>query len=284
MDKYKGEDLTELSEIKWQMLTTSLNTNKPIDKIWAMADLILNCNPDILLLTEVGGKESLENLNRYFLKKRYNIIHFNSNSGRGIDISALIKPNIHFTSCFHNHNSFARGVLEINTKFGGNNLCILHTHLKSKLNLKGEDFEGRSQRKKEVLSLGKIISNKEKCKNTNHHIMVTGDLNGIIYQEQTEPELAIFANNFGMHDVFEHLNRPFFDRWSYLYYNKHNEGIFMQLDYCLMKKNLAAYLNAETKILDFNGDTRTNFPATVKEKFQYPSDHYPLQIVLNTKI
>ena len=282
MDKYKGENLDEFNEIKWQMLTTSMKINKPLIKLRDMADLILKVDADILLFTEVGGKESLNNFNTHFLKNKFKVVHYKSNSERGIDIAALVKPALKFKSRFHGEKAFARGVLEITTIINNTSICFLHTHLKSKLNLRGKDFEGRSQRQKEVNALTKIIQQKrkkDKVKET--QVLVTGDLNGIIYQDQTEPELMSFATNLGLKDAFEHLKFPFFDRWSYLYYNKQGEGIFMQLDYCLMSKEIAKSLTVETKILNFEGDSRTVFPKNIKEKFLHPSDHYPVQIVLD---
>lgn len=277
MDKYNDENLEEFNEAKWQLLTTSFKTNKELIKVKAIADLIMSTHADLILLTEVGGHESLKNFSHHFLENRFDIIHYDSNSDRGIDLAALISPKLNYKSKFHNHSCFARGVLEICLEINNFNLHIFHTHLKSKLNLKGKDFEGRAQREKEVNKVVEII----KQKNSNH-IILTGDFNGIIYQDNTEKELAAFDNKLGLKDAFEHLKSPFFDRWTYLYYNKQNDGIFMQLDYCLLTETLAKNLDKDqTMVLDFEGSKRTHFAKNKLEKNTYPSDHYPIQVQLN---
>lgn len=279
MDKYQNEDLKVLTEPKWQLLTNSFKTNKPLKDILAIAELVQHIKPDILLLTEVGGLESIENFNQYFLQDQYRVIHSKSNSERGIDLAALVRPDLECKFKLHTNKVFARGLLEVNLEINKTHLCFLHTHLKSKLNLRGNDFEGRDQRKKEVLAIGKIIKKKQALPHI--HPIVTGDLNGIISQENTEPELADFAHIYGLYDAFELLNLPHFERWSYLYYNSHSDAVFMQLDYCLMEKELAKHLHSETKVLNFLGETRTIFPLNRAEKNHHPSDHYPLLIAFD---
>lgn len=276
MDKYNQEDLLSLSEPKWQLLTTSFKTSKPLDKLIAIKDLIESIKPDICLFTEVGGRESLDNFNQYFLQEQFNVLHHPSNSDRGIDVGALVSKNlkIEVKDKFHNQKVFARGVHEIRLKINNRYLHILLTHLKSKLNLKGVDFEGRSQREAEVLKLCEI-GQKIKQK-TNCDLIITGDLNGIIAKESNEYELSHFANNLGLTDVLEHLNRPNFDRATYIYYNKQGDGNLMQLDYTLVDQELKKRVLPSTKVLDFCGKERTNFPKDFKEKLKHPSDHYPL--------
>lgn len=189
------------------------------------------------------------------------------------DLPAQIKHKI------HNHRDFARGALEIRLTLNNKHLHVLLTHLKSKLNLKGKDFEGRSQREKEVLRLIQIWKN-IKLKD-NSEAIISGDLNGIIGKDSTEPELGHFANSIGLKDVFEHLKTPDFDRNTYIYYNRSNEGIFMQLDYFLMGDSLKPYISKSSKVLDFCGNERTNFPKNLAEKRAHPSDHYPVFIELD---
>ena len=281
LDKWNGQDLNELSEAKWQILSSSFKENKSLTHVKEIANLINKLDVDIILLTEVGGKESLENFNQHFLKTHYRTIHFPTNSDRGIDIGAFISPKIEdqiIQTKFHDHKNFARGLLEISLKVNKYNLHILHTHLKSKLNLKGSDFEGRSQRQKEVNSIKNIVRKvRAKAHST---VMITGDLNGVIYKDNTEEELRPFAKNLGLRDALDHLDRQLFERASYIYYNKHGEEVLMQLDYCLLEDNLAGFLSQETRILDFSGDSRTSFPKNRSEKMSLPSDHYPLFIEL----
>jgi len=282
MDKYQGEDLSTLSEPKWQLLTTSFKISKPLDKIWAMRDLIQKVSPDICLFTEVGGRESLENFNKYFLDEEFEIVHHDTNSNRGIDIGMMVKKDLphSYKHTFHAQKVFARGVLELNIEVNNKHLHFLLTHLKSKLNLKGKDFEGRSQREREVLQLIDIAKDILSKENTN--VFIAGDLNGIIVDEEaTEPELGHFANKLGLVDAMKRQNRPNFECCTYIYYNKQSEGIMMQLDYFLMQDTTANLLCEDSMVLDFTGNVRTNYPKNFKEKMAHPSDHFPLFINLD---
>ena len=151
--------------------------------------------------------------------------------------------------------------------------------MKSKLDKEKKDFEGRSRRQKEVQELIKIAQRREK---QDHEVLICGDLNGVIYEDESEPELTEFANNLGLIDVLEHLKVPLFERATYLYYNKKNEMIPMQLDYILVSKNLASSLHQESGVVDFDGEIRTNYPRNLAEKKMHPSDHYPIIVKLTS--
>lgn len=280
LDKYDQKtDLTSLSEAHWQQLSSSFEPNKPLDKIIAMRDLILQQDADICLFTEVGGAESLSNFNHYFLQDTYKMIHYKSNSDRGIDVAALVKPNLNITKHkMHLDKCFARGVLEIHIP-GEQNLVILLTHLKSKLNKAGKDFEGRGQRQKEVK---RLIDRAERLQERGFEVIITGDLNGVICEDQTEEELVDFAKILGLKDVLEYLQVPNFDRATYLYYNKAGDLVPMQLDYFLMSEKLSKKIVQPSRVISFLGGERTNIPLSIKDKNLHPSDHYPLVINLES--
>jgi hypothetical protein len=279
MDKYQGEDLSLMKEPQWQLLSSSIKINKELSKVLDLAFCVKQTDPDICLFTEIGGRESIDNFNRHFLDNKYQVFHEPSNSDRGIDLAILVKHSISPQCDFsiHNDKVFARGVLNLNYKISPNqNLRFLLTHLKSKLNMKGKDFEGRSQREKEVKRLVEI--RKEYPKDD---VIISGDLNGIIYKDETEEELAAFANKAWLEDVLEHEKLPNFDRCTYIYYNKQGDPHMMQLDYFLMSKELYTKTKATGEVLGFDGQKRVNYPQSLKEKRQLPSDHYPILIKLS---
>ncbi len=259
MEKYRDEDMETLSEQKYQMLTTSFKTSKPIEKVRAIRDLIVKVNPDICLFTEVGGAESLNNFNQYFLNNTYTVLHQNSNSDRGIDLAALVnnKSQLDYKFKIHRQKVFARGLFELKLTVNNLNLHILLTHLKSKLNLKGLDFEGRAQRKEEV---NKIIQLAQKIlSNKNSEVAVCGDLNGIIAPNSDDYELEDFAKILGLKDVLDYQNTPLFDRSTFIYYNN-TQANLMQLDYFLLQDHLKTIIGKDTKVLDFLGENLTMFP------------------------
>lgn len=282
LDKLEDtQDPLELDEPHWQIASSSFKPNKLKKHLNAMAEFIELHRPDICLFTEVGGPESIHNFNHYFLKNTYKASHFASNSDRGIDLAILYKKDLDITGDrFHNDKAFARGVHELRFNFNSTPICVLLTHLKSKLDKEKKDFEGRSKRAREVARLLKIAQKRESQGNK---VIIAGDLNGVIYEDETEPELALFAKNLGLIDVLEHLKRPFFERATYLYYNRNSEIIPMQLDYVLMDSELAKKLDDQmTGVFDFDGKPREAYPRNLEEKKMQPSDHYPIIVKLNS--
>lgn len=293
MDKYNGEDLNSLSAPKWQLLSTSFYPNKDLEKVVKIANLFLNHEPDIIMLTEVGGKESLENFNTYFLNDQYNVLLEASNSERGIDLGYLVNKKLklkttlisHTDAILENGKKFARGVFELrllknNKPVFINFLC----HLKSKLDFKRVDFEGRGQRVCEVKYIKKLYQ-KASTEYPNIPICISGDLNAIIYKSDTEPELNTLVKDSDLEDVFEQLSKPLNERISYCYFDKKQDRFDMQLDYILLSKRFKGLIYAEdTYVLNFDSTGDISYPKTLKEKLAQPSDHYPIhcKIRLNT--
>lgn len=292
MDKYNGEDLAELFPPKWQLMTTSFFPNKSLDHLFHIADLIQSLNIGIVMLVEVGGKESLQNFNQYFLNNEFEIQLEESNSDRGIDLGYLIRKNLnlktklisHKDKKLTNNKKFARGAFELQI-FKNDNLIHINflCHLKSKLNLKRNDFEGRSQRAAEVNYLVEIY-NKRQQKYQDIPITIAGDLNGVIYKDDTEQELAPLVSKTNLKDIFEHLNKPVEQRYTYCYFNRLNQVYPMQLDYFLISEKFMNKIQInKTQVLGFQSPYFDTFklPANLQEKTRLPSDHFPLFTVIS---
>lgn len=288
MDKYNGQDLNSINEYDWQLMTTSLSGNKELSKLFEIKQAIEDVSPDILMLIEVGGKESVANFNQYFLNNTYNVFHEPSNSDRGIDVAYLIKKDLPFYAdlkaytkiYLSNNKKPARGFFKL--KLTHNNktkLAIILTHLKSKLDLKKEDFEGREQRKAEVEFLTKQI----KQHNDRYPLLIAGDLNGIIYGEDTDEELKDFKK-LHMLDVLELIDKDINERYTFVYFNKSQQRFPMQLDYILMKEKFRQFIIPEkTYVYHFktpNGNDM-GLPDNRVQKSYFPSDHYPLVLNLS---
>ena len=280
LDKHKDEDLTTIGEPAWQLLSTSLKANKEHSKVTQLADVILGNNYDICLLTEVGGEESLSNFNKYFLGEQFSVIHYPTNSERGIDLGILVKKDLVSKTKhkFHNHKVFARGALQFELKLDDkNHYRFFLTHLKSKLS-KALDFEGRTQRNSEVVKLCEIY---EKEQNKNEiPTFICGDFNGIIRGEDTEAELSHFENSQGLVDIFEHLNRDTFERGTYSFFDKHGNLNLMQLDYAVCEKKWAHLIDPQSAVIDFEGQNRVNIEVSRAQRLLSPSDHYPISLIL----
>lgn len=290
MDKYQGEDINKLTNPQWQLLSTSFYPNKDLDKIIEITKIINQHQPDIIMLVEIGGLESLNNFNQHFLKNQYKPYMAQSNSDRGIDVGYLVKNspdiNVKFKSYtkdkLRNGKRLARGLFELKVVDKKNKLRAFFylTHLKSKLDLKKEDFEGRNQRKAEVEYICKILKEKE-IKFPGIPIYLTGDLNGIIYKDQTEPELKLFQNQKYL-DVFEHINLEAEKRITYYYFDKSHNRSGFQLDYFLCSSKYAHTIQKDSHVLAFDPQYCAFPPETLKEKLKMPSDHMP--VLVNLKL
>ena len=283
MDKYAGENLDLMREPQWQLLSTSFFPNKALSKLYSLKKIILEADPDILMLVEVGGRQSLENFNRYFLDDRYEVQFGESNSDRGIDVGYLCKKELadthfylinHSSTKLRNGRRFARGLLELRIMRQGKlSATLLLTHLKSKLDMRKEDFEGRGLRGAEVEFIVKHLK-KLLIAHPKSPALVCGDLNGIIYKDHTEEELQPFLDA-GLEDVFEHANLPLEQRHTYYFFNKQHQRIPMQLDYILVPKKFGNIV-ADCKVLDMEPELVPHPPESLAQKRLLPSDHYPV--------
>lgn len=281
LDKYKDEDLTTVTEAKWQLFTVSFYQNKALSKCYDIAQIITSKDIDIVSLVEVGGKESLENFSKFFLDSKYTVFHYPSNSDRGIDTGYLVKNELtkycqlkHLNhSKLNNNKKFSRGLLKLKISFKDKNYYFLLCHLKSKLDMKKVDFEGRGQRLAEVEQIIKEVHRLQGL-NSKNSICILGDLNGIIFKDETEEELIDFQKN-ELIDLLENNDTSLQERTTYVYFKRNNQDrVLMQLDYVLGNKQLMNSVN-DAYICDFSGHKSPILPKSLKEKRQLPSDHFP---------
>ena len=107
MDKHDQTSLEDLTETKWQLMSSSLFFNKSKDKCLALAQTIRDSGADIVMMTEVGGHESLANFARFVLNDEYISLSLPSNSDRGIDLGYLIKKTLPYELALHTYVDFA---------------------------------------------------------------------------------------------------------------------------------------------------------------------------------
>ena len=283
MDKYDNEDIDQLTEPKWQLLSTSFYPNKELSKILEIKKILQTHSPDIIMLIEVGGAESLHNFNQFFLNNEYKPYISATNSDRGIDFGFLVKNksrlNVKLKTFtkekLKNGKKFARGLFELKIVGEDNNLKAFFylTHLKSKLDLEKKDFEGRGQREAEVNFILDHFKQME-IKYPGVPLILGGDLNGIIFKNETEPELSLFQKNSYL-DALELLNRPVEERVSYFYFDKNQNRNDMQLDYMLLNKRFKNIVKPNSRILGFDPQYSPFPPEKLAEKQKMPSDHLP---------
>ncbi len=93
-DEAPTKPVREMNEVEWRRLSRSTIENKELAKVLEIARTVDDLNPDILMLSEVGGRESLSNFSRYFLNDRYAPHLIEGNSDRGIDLGFLVRRDL----------------------------------------------------------------------------------------------------------------------------------------------------------------------------------------------
>ena len=133
-DQLRGQDIATLTEKEWQSLTASIVGNKPIEHVRSLAQAVLDINPDILMLCEVGGVESLANFSRLFLHDRYAVHLIEGNSDRGIDLGYLVRKSLPFHYDVRSHKDraidflYPHEILSQETGYGNLRSARLSSH------------------------------------------------------------------------------------------------------------------------------------------------------------
>ena len=285
MDKHDQTSLEDLTETKWQLMSSSLFFNKSKDKCIALAQTIRDSGADIVMMTEIGGHESLANFARFVLNDEYISLSLPSNSDRGIDLGYLIKKTLPYELALHTHVDFAlpapakrfsRDVLRLdlirNEKI---EMIFLLVHIKSKLDLKRADFEGRTRRVHEVKGLLQIY---EKLLVHQVPILVGGDFNGHAGEKDTEEEFKAIYQDTDLKDIAFLANIPEEERFSYIYFTRGGNRFVQQIDYLFISEKFTHLIEpGECYFPRYKNPSGTPMPipTRMEQKNTLPSDHYP---------
>lgn len=301
LDLYKGEDLTQISEREWQAMSYASVPNKSLTKTLWLAEALVDMQPDIILLNEVGGLDSLKNFNQYFLNDSYYVHLIEGNSSRGIDVGYLVRKSLPYKYMLNSHknrplhflypheiefnklqtdeskkirsHNFSRDALELRV-FSANAqlyLIILLVHLKSKLDPEFIDPQGRERRAAELKTLVAIyneIRSDETCP-----VVIAGDFNGNASSTQTDPEFLYLYQHTDLTDVLADKSLP--DRTTQIQFLGKAPPQLLQLDYIFIspeikKKNSFVYLYKNQKGIPLP------LPSTLEQRNALPSDHFPV--------
>lgn len=294
MDKHDHESLsvTELTEIKWQLMSSSLFSNKSKEKCQMLAQTILDAEADIVMMTEVGGAESLANFAKYLLNDEYLALSLPSNSDRGIDLGYLVKKSLAYKVDIHSHidfplplpaRRFSRDVLRLDLKEEGETkMILLLVHIKSKLDLKRADFEGRTRRVLEVKGLVDIYLDLS-SRYPDVPILVGGDMNGHAGEKDTEEEFKVIYEATDLKDIAYLAKIPEEERFSYIYFTRGGNRFVQQIDYLFISERFAHFLEPmECYFPRYKNLLGSPLPIPVRMEHKniLPSDHYPFLATL----
>lgn len=306
-DQKPQRNLQQYDETQWQKLSTSIYENKPLKKCFDLQKTLNDIDADIILLCEVGGPESLNNFNEYFLEKKYSPAIIEGNSDRNIDVGFLIKKDLNFYYDLlsnkhrpinylypHERQSADAGYPAKLTSHKLSRDCIelrlferdrekpflifLLTHLKSRLDPERIDPGGQERRAAELKTVVEIYQELAN-KYPQVPISLCGDLNGDASRSSPDQEFKPIYELTDLEDVLEHtqVKRELRSTFYQIRNGGRSEG--KQIDYAFINPELKKYLKPQGSYVyrykdefGFNIDAPTSLDA----KLQLPSDHYPL--------
>jgi endonuclease/exonuclease/phosphatase family metal-dependent hydrolase len=292
MDKYDQTSLEDLTEIKWNLMSSSLINNKSKEKCLSLARTIHDSGADIVMMTEVGGHESLANFARFVMNDEYLSLSLPSNSDRGIDLGYLVKKNLPYELAIHSHTDFSlpksdrrfsRDVLRLDLiRDEKIEMIFLLVHIKSKLDLRKADFEGRTQRSLEIQGLLEIYN---KLLVHQVPILVGGDFNGHAGEKDTEEEFKSIYEKTDLKDIALLANIPEEERFSYIYFTRGGNRFVQQIDYLFISEKFSHLIDPnECCFPRYKNSTGSPIPIPkrMEQKSTLPSDHYPFLATIKT--
>jgi hypothetical protein len=265
---------------------TDKNDQKPQDKVQWIANIIDEISPDILMLCEVGGLDTLNIFNKKFLNDQTYPFLIPGNSDRGIEIGYMVKKSLPFTyqHISHREKNFSRDVSELRIfKNHKLELILLLVHLKSKWDREGNDPNGFLKRSSEVETLLLIHKNLQ-LKFPLCPIIISGDLNGVAQKNNCEREFREIYTSTSLEDILEAMNIPSEERITFVHFSKDGKPDHIQLDYIFLPLTLKDKIKKEEsgiyRYLD-NFGVEYAPPQNPFERYALPSDHYPLVLTLD---
>lgn len=294
MEFYRGQSLEAMSEHEWRELALSQlrRKQKPLHKVQGVARALLDIDPDIVMLTEVGGADSLENFNRHFLGERFKAYFIEGNSRRGIDLAFLVRKGLGLDVRASSnrdtpialagaegvyHSKFSRDVAELRLSENGTTVLIaLLVHLKSKISTE-HDLRGKDVRTAEAIALARLYEAKRE-QHPDVPIVLAGDFNSDISSLEFE-----LLRRTDLRDFHELAGTPQDERTSLVYFDYVGNPNAQVLDYILVSSHLKERVVREKSYTyRYKGfyDIAEPLPRSLKERNQMPSDHYPLVLTI----
>lgn len=301
LDQQLPLPVESINDSEWQRYSTSVYPNKSLHKLLKLKKYLEEIDADIILLTEVGGEESLRNFNQFFLGSNYRVALIEGNSDRSIDVGFLIHKRVrtHFSivsnkdrplNFWYPHerkdanlpsHKFSRDAAELHLferDMDKPFFIFILTHLKSPLDPEGIDPLGTARREAEFKTLLEIYQ-KLNTQFPQTPIAICGDLNGNASQVDTDKEFLDLYKVTDLEDALEVAHKPHGDRVTFF---PMKGGALLpgrQIDYALLSNKAKPLLDADTTYVfryEIGVRGRPLGPQNFEEKQSLPSDHYPL--------
>jgi hypothetical protein len=270
-------DLEGLSEAQWRLMAPADAPIKPLAKLRGLARVFVDERPDVAMLCEVGGAESLAAFARLFLADAWEPLLVPGNSERGIDCGFLVRRGLGLATRLISHRDWPvpfhyphelepdalRVTALIATGFdlgrpeerrlsrdvpaleltapgaAAPGLVLLLAHLKSGLDAEGFDPRGVVRRGAEAAALLAIRAATQARLPPGTPVIIAGDLNASAARGFPDPELAAVHDASGLEDALQLAGRERHERITHLgFYDRRVSS--RQLDYILIPESLHA--------------------------------------------
>jgi endonuclease/exonuclease/phosphatase family metal-dependent hydrolase len=279
----------------------SISNRKPEEKIKEISEIILKQAPDIALLLEIGGIDSLYNFNSKYLNSNYTPYILPGNSDRGIEMGYLVNKNLKYSFEIISHKNrmisnpnefvfgknplkFSRDIAELRIIENDQvKLIIFLIHLKSKWDRDGNDPGGLLRRKAELNSVVELYLNYQKI-NPQIPVILSGDFNGTAQKANFEQEFESIFGQTDLIDCLDLLDLSSSDKDTYYQFTREGKRTGFQLDYIFLPKSLQSkVLKEKTGVYRYrtNSEGANIPPISSYERQTFPSDHYPLILDLD---
>jgi len=306
--------LNDPYEYQKKTVAKKFQPNKPLFKLIDLGKAILEMNLDILMISEVGGEESLYNFNKKYCQNYFSPSLIKGNSDRGIELGFLIKRGMPYSYDHYTHKNrsinfnydfekeenekrkklnlpisytphkFSRDIAELRIFPKGKDdtpiLILLSIHLKSQLDFGGYDENGSKRRGAELKVLIDVYLKLQKKYNYKVPILISGDFNGNAQYSNPDQEFQYLYDNTDLRDILELLDIPKHQRSTFLHPTSLNESNYLQFDYIFLSKKLTNLISFQNSGIYHYKNPETGLPLPLPQEDRdlkgFPSDHYPL--------
>lgn len=299
LDKYRDQNIDKLTEAQWQSLSSSNTDLKSLEKTSKIASIINDIGAEIYVLNEVGGMESLAAFCTHFLNDNYKPYLIEGNSDRGIDVGYIVKATSKYnyklktnkdrtlSGTYYNSDEtlyMSRDIAEMHISEDNNTkIIILGVHLKSRLDPKFIDHQGKHRRALESELLAARYNELSK-EFPEALILAAGDFNGEVNQYFYNEEFEVIKSSTDLVDSFDIAKVERDKRITQVMINRYKDNEYLQFDHILIPKKHAHLLNTDNcYVYYFKNEMGISekLPQSIEEKQRMPSDHYPTVIELN---
>ena len=291
LEYWDGRTLDGLSEAEWRGLALPQlrRWQKPLRKLWGLAEAIGEIDPDVLMLVEVGGEDSLRNFNQHFLADRFEPFFVGGNSRRGIDLAYLVKRGIPLAAEARSNREtpvevhgrrgrsrarLSRDVAELSLRDAdGQRLVLLLVHLKSMISTV-EDMRGKDARTAEAFALASLYE-ELRARHPTVPFVVAGDFNAA----PDSLELEVIRRT-DLSDVRDLVGVPPEERATLVHFDSAGAPQPVVLDHVFVSPELRDKVTAAYTYRYAQEGIARPLPRTWAERARLPSDHYPIVVTL----